>query len=71
MLESGILSQEERVELIRGEIFELASIGNRHAACLRRVLRLLSRNLGPDVLLDAQNPVVLAGSGSAEPADSA
>jgi Uma2 family endonuclease len=64
MLESGILSEEERVELIRGEIFELAPIGNRHAACLRRVLRLLSRNLGPDFLLDAQNPVVLAGSGS-------
>ncbi|MES1240637.1 MAG: Uma2 family endonuclease [Acidobacteriota bacterium] len=64
MLESGILADDERVELVRGEIFELTPIGNRHAACLRRLLRLLGAGLGPDLLLDAQNPVVLTGQGS-------
>jgi Uma2 family endonuclease len=64
MLESGILADDERVELVRGEIFELTPIGNRHAACLRRLLRLLGAGLGPDLLLDAQNPVLLTGQGS-------
>lgn len=64
MVESGILAEDERVELIRGEILELAPIGNRHAACLRRLLRILRQDLGPDVLLDVQNPVRLATQGS-------
>lgn len=64
MLESGILSEDERVELIRGEIVQMTAIGNRHAACLRRLLRWLGPQLGPDTLLDAQNPIRLTGSGS-------
>lgn len=64
MMESGILAEDERVELIRGEILELAPIGNRHAACLRRLLRILRQDLGPDVLLDVQNPVRLSTQGS-------
>ena len=60
MVESGILAEDERVELIRGEILELAPIGNRHAACLRRLLRILRQDVGPDILLDVQNPVRLA-----------
>lgn len=59
MLGAGILAEEERVELIHGEILEMSPIGNRHAACLRRLLRLLTPVLGPDVMLDVQNPIHL------------
>lgn len=59
MLEAGILSEDERVELIQGEILEMSPIGNAHAACLRRLLRLLVPALGPDVMIDAQNPIHL------------
>jgi Uma2 family endonuclease len=59
MLEAGILAEDERVELIQGEILEMSPIGNRHAACLRRLLRLLPPALGPDVMIDAQNPIQL------------
>src|SRR5262249_9233478 len=59
MVGAGILSEDERVELIQGEILERSPTGNSHAACLRRLLRLLSAGLGPDVMLDAQNPIHL------------
>jgi Uma2 family endonuclease len=69
MLEAGILSAEERVELIHGEVLEMTPIGNQHAACLRRLLRLLASALGPDVMLDAQNPIHLPEERSAPQPD--
>ena len=59
MGEAGILREEERVELIEGEIVEMNPIGSLHAACVRALTRLLGRNLGDDLLLDVQNPVRL------------
>jgi Uma2 family endonuclease len=59
MVGAGILSEDERVELIQGEILEMSPIGNPHAACLRRLLRLLSPSLGLDVMIDVQNPIHL------------
>jgi Uma2 family endonuclease len=59
ILGAGILAEEERVELIYGEILEISPIGNRHAACLRRLLRVLTPALGPDLMLDVQNPIHL------------
>ena len=59
MGEAGILGRDERVELIEGEVVEMNPIGSRHAACVRRLTRLLSRQLGDDLLLDVQNPVRL------------
>ena len=34
MLESGILSEDDRVELVEGEIIEMAAKGSRHSACV-------------------------------------
>lgn len=59
MVGAGILSEGERVELIHGEILEMSPIGNPHAACLRRLLHLLRPLLGPEVMVDAQNPLHL------------
>jgi hypothetical protein len=46
MAEAGILSADERVELIEGEIVALAAIGSRHAACVDR-LNYLADVLAP------------------------
>ena len=61
MGEAGILREDERVELIGGEIVQMNSIGSRHAACVRALTRLLGRSLGDELLLDVQNPIRLNG----------
>ena len=41
MADAGILHEDDRVELIEGEIIEMAAIGSRHAACVDRLTAVL------------------------------
>lgn len=67
MAEDGLFSEDDRVELIEGEIVEMAAIGNRHAAGVRRITRLFNRCLLDQVIIDAQNPVQLGDLSEPEP----
>lgn len=59
MLEAGILTEDDRVELIDGEIVEMSPIGSRHAASVNRLMRYFIRHLGDAVVVTAQNPLRL------------
>jgi Uma2 family endonuclease len=59
MGEAGVLGEDDRLELIEGEILELAPIGYGHAACVRRLTSLFSRLLGGSVQVSVQNPIDL------------
>lgn len=67
MVESGILTEDDRVELIRGEIIEMSPIGTKHAACVNRLVNLLVQLLGKGVILAAQNPVALNNNSEPQP----
>ena len=55
---AGILGEDERVELIGGEIIVMAAIGNRHAACVLRLNATFNtERLGGRALVQVQNPV--------------
>lgn len=56
MIEAGVFQEDDRLELVDGEIVEMSPIGNRHASCVRRLIRLL-RGVGDRALLDVQNPL--------------
>ncbi len=43
MAETGLLSESVQVELIDGEIVEMAAIGWRHANCVNDLTMLLAR----------------------------
>jgi Uma2 family endonuclease len=59
MGEAGILHEDDRVELIEGEIVEMAAIGTRHFACVNQLNRLLVRSAGDVAIVSVQNPVRL------------
>jgi len=59
MGEAGILSEDDRVELIEGEIVEMTPIGARHAGTVARIGHVFSRRLGERVIVWAQNPIQL------------
>jgi len=55
----GFLREDERVELIRGEIVEISPFNVPHASTVSRLLSVLSNLLGHRVILSIQNPVQL------------
>ncbi|WP_295883676.1 Uma2 family endonuclease [uncultured Thiohalocapsa sp.] len=57
MGETGILTEDDRVELIDGEIVDMPPIGLPHSGAVNRVANLFSRRLGERVILSIQNPV--------------
>lgn len=59
MAEAGIFREDDRVELLGGRIVEMTPIGERHAACVRRLLNLLGERARGRAIVDAQNPVHL------------
>lgn len=68
MAEAGILKPEDRVELIEGEIYRMAPIGNPHAGCVNRLVRSFSALTAADrAVLSPQNPVNLTDISEPQP----
>jgi Uma2 family endonuclease len=62
MIDQGILKEDARVELIRGEIVAKMPIGDAHIACVDRLNRLLVLAVGDQATESIQNPIRLADS---------
>jgi len=67
MIESGILSEDDRVELVEGEIIEMAAKGSRHAACVTRITDLFYRYARQSAIIRVQDPVRIGSSSELEP----
>lgn len=59
MGEAGILSENDHVELVEGEIINMSPIGKRHAACVDALAEFLREMLGRTVNIRVQNPIRL------------
>ncbi len=62
LIESGELTENDRVELIRGEIIEKMAINDRHVTCVDRLNRILNRMADDDLMTSIQNPIRLNDS---------
>jgi Uma2 family endonuclease len=62
MIEFGILTKNDHVELIRGEVIDRMTIGDPHAACVTRLGRSLHARVGDFALVRVQCPIRLADS---------
>ncbi len=60
LAELGILDEDDRVELLDGQIVAMTPIGGAHAACVIRLNNLLARRSRTDTAVSTQNPVVLS-----------
>jgi len=60
MAEVGIFSEDDRVELIEGEIVEVVPIGSPHAGVVTRLNFLFSRLVGDRAIISPQNPLRLS-----------
>ncbi len=56
MAATGLLREDDRLELVDGVIVEMAPIGHRHAACVRKLNELFHPILD-QVHIDVQNPL--------------
>jgi Uma2 family endonuclease len=59
MADAGILTQDDRVELIEGEIIQMSPIGHRHAVCVNRAADVLISALKGRAVVSVQNPLRL------------
>ncbi len=59
MGEMGILTEDDRVELIGGEIVRMSPVGRRHVQAVNRLGHLLYAVVGDDLTVSIQNPIQL------------
>lgn len=67
MVHAGILKEDDRVELIEGEIVEMVPIGPRHAVCVDRLSQALQRRLADRAIVRTQGPVSLGPYSEPQP----
>jgi Uma2 family endonuclease len=59
MIRAGVFLEDERIELIDGEIVQMAPINFPHAICISRLTLFFTKRLGETALVWAQNPIHL------------
>ncbi len=58
MAEADVFGEDDRLELLDGEIVRMTPIGNHHAGCVNRLTSLLTAAVGTDAVVSVQNPVI-------------
>jgi Uma2 family endonuclease len=67
MAEAGVLAEDERVELIEGEIIAISPIGNRHIVCVNRLNWMFSSLVSGAAIVSVQNPIRLDQHSAPQP----
>lgn len=67
MLAAGILNEDDRVELIDGEIRQMSPVDAVHAAHVKRLNQMLSIKLGSHFVIGVQDPIRLNEFNEPEP----
>ncbi len=67
LIELGFLCEGDRVELIRGELFEMAAHGTPHTYATTHFCRYLDRLIGDEVSIRGQVPITLPSDSEPEP----
>ena len=60
MVETGVLDEDDRIELINGRLVEMSPPGRKHIAYTNRTNHLLARAIETGLIISIQNPVQLS-----------
>jgi Uma2 family endonuclease len=63
----GFFKEDDRIELIRGEIVKMAAKGIAHRVCCTKLLRELSKLLLTQATIQCQDPLLLPNGSEPEP----
>ncbi len=67
LIELGFLTEDDRVELIRGELVQMAAKGTRHSVCNTKLARELDRLVDNLAVIRGQEPIILPTNSEPEP----
>ncbi len=67
MIETSVLREGERIELIEGNIIEMSAIGVRHAYCVSRINYLIRQSVKDFAIVSVRNPIQIGELSEPEP----
>jgi len=67
MIENGILTENDNVELLNGAIIEKMPKGTKHTSTTRFITKFFYRNLDESIVIQAQDPIRLDDFSEPEP----
>lgn len=67
LIELGLFTDQERIELIRGELMQMTAKGRVHTVCSSILCRQLDRLLGDRAVIRGQDPITLNNYSEPEP----
>jgi Uma2 family endonuclease len=67
MIEAGIFTPEQRIELLEGELFDMPPIGPAHSSKTNRLTRILVQAVGSKGIVSVQNPIMLGENSEPQP----
>ena len=67
MIEAGVFHEDDRLELLGGEIVSMSPIGSRHAACVKRLNKLFMKLLRERAVVGVQDPVEISDESEPQP----
>lgn len=67
MLAAGVLTEDDRLELIEGELIEMNLIGSRHSSIVKRLIRIFEPQMANRAILSIQDPIRLDGENEPVP----
>ena len=67
LIEIRFFHEDDRIELIRGEIIEMVSKGTLHVFCCQNLLKNIVPLIGDEAILRCQDPITLPNHSEPEP----
>lgn len=67
MVEVGILTEDDPLELLNGQMIYMSPVGSKHAACVEKAVDLLKLLLKDKAMVRTQNPINLSEHSEPEP----